>query len=261
MHLNSSKKQSAISPEHRTAVADDELISLPFYGGAKGQVLQIKRGTDGSVKSEIVKQDAATVAKDITDDMSSFQLNLESIQKAASELVTLQQNIKLSGGKLTAEDRKVYAENLEKLGVSAQNLAHIQEASGKDDFRQLFEGPMGHRIKESTQAALDRLEGINKKPSGSKEEEDEENVGEEEDENDNGDEEHTDEEDSVGVNEPAKDASVAEAKPVGMNMHKHLYLSIVIILFFLKVLLLLVKVVWLLQSQLLPRLLDPVVWP
>lgn len=68
----------------------------------------------------------------------AFETNLKDIQSAAGELVKLQESIK-KAGKLTPEQQKAYADNLEKLGISAQNLAHMQQETGEDDFRLLFE--------------------------------------------------------------------------------------------------------------------------
>ena len=142
-------------------------------------------------------------------EMSSFQSNLANIQKAASELVTLQQNIKLSG-KLSEIDQKLYAENLERLGVSAQNLAHLQKSGNQDDFRLLFEGPLSNRFQDENKHEVEEETGNYEDNDPIR---DEENVGEE-----NGSESSEskpDTDDSVQVNVPNKDASVAEAKPVG----------------------------------------------
>lgn len=170
----------------------------------------MKRNSDGTVTSEIIKQNALNTIRDYEQDMSSFQTNLANIQKAASELVTLQQNIKLTG-KLTETDHKLYAENLEKLGVSAQNLAHIQQAGGQDDFRLLFEGPKGNRIMGSHHRDGDEAVETT---SETTEDNAEDNVGEQGDEVVAEKPNETDA-DSVQVNTPDKDASVAEAKPVG----------------------------------------------
>lgn len=213
--------------EHRTV--DQELITLPFYGGGRGQVLQIKRNPDGSVISEIIKQTKPAqqtvdaVQKDVRKDMSTFQQNLVEIQRAASQLVTLQQNIKLSG-RLTDIDRRLYAENLEKLGVSAQNLAHIQQSGGQDDFRLLFEGPLfgNSRRDEDGQDELEAVVGDTDENGGVVVEE--ESVGEETSDpvmpSKPGVGNGTDGGDSVQVSVPDKDASVAEAKPVGEHILK-----------------------------------------
>lgn len=197
--------------EHRSG-ADEELISLPFYGGAKGQVLQINRKPDGTVTSQVVKQNEET--NEYKSDMTSFQQNLANIQKAASELVSLQQNIKLSG-RLTDTDHKIYAENLAKLGVSAQNLAHIQQSGGQDDFRLLFEGPLGIRNDLSSKEDLsgEKVDAADKVEP----DQEEENVGEE-DGTSSSSTAKPETDDSVQVNIPDKDASVAEAKPVGKHI-------------------------------------------
>lgn len=195
--------------EHRSD--PEELITnLPFYGGGKGQLLQIKRNPDGTITTDIVKQDKSEIEKDGSEDMNSFQENLANIQKAASELVNLQKSIK-SAGKLTENDRTTYAENLEKLGISAQNLAHIQQNSGDDDFRLLFQGPLFQRQQtvdlEKPEDATDYDGDGDGEDVGEQVEEGEDNTEEEEKPNT----------DSVQVSLPAKDASIAEAKPVGKS--------------------------------------------
>lgn len=107
-------------------------MNLPFYGGAKGQYLQIRQKPDGSIEREVVRGSQV-------DPKESFHYNLYEIQKAASELVGLQEQVKKTGV-LTPEGQKTYASNLEKLGISAQKLAHIQKDTSVDDFRMLFEG-------------------------------------------------------------------------------------------------------------------------
>lgn len=196
--------------EHRSS-ADDDLISLPFYGGGRGHVLQIKRNANGQVVSEVVAQ-AKEASNEVRRDMSSFQKNLKDIQAAASQLVTLQQNIKLSGT-LTEADRRSYAENLAKLGVSAQNLAQIQQAGGEEDFRLLFEGPLFGRIDDSVRDNLNGevLDAENRE---------DESVGEETGTTTTS---KPSTEDSVQVGIPEKEASVAEAKPVGRNKLKCIF--------------------------------------
>lgn len=189
--------------EHRSD--PEELVTnLPFYGGAKGQVLQIRRNSDGTITTEIVKQEKVEIENETSADMNSFQENLANIQKAASELVALQQTVK-SAGKLTESDRNKYATNLEKLGISAQNLAHIQQSSSQDDFRLLFQEPLFHR--EQNNLTVEKAEATS--------DDNDEDVGEEDSEStdDTDDEEKPD--DSIQVSTPDKDASIAEAKPVG----------------------------------------------
>lgn len=168
-------------------------------------MLQIRRNSDGTITTEIVKQDKVEIEKEVNDDMHSFQENLANIQKAASELVALQQTVK-SSGKLTDADRTKYASNLEKLGISAQNLAHIQQSGDQDDFRLLFQGPLFHRQQNN----------LNVEKAEDADDEGDEEVGEEESESgENVEEEEKPDTDSIQVSTPDKDASIAEAKPVG----------------------------------------------
>lgn len=138
----------------------DHKVRLPYYGGAQGQILEIRQRKDGTIfsriltndaKEEIIKEEgidlekfqraSTTVKPEPTTTASSensFEKNLLSIQRAAAELVTLQELFKTNGN-LTKEEQSQYAASLEKLGVSAQKLAQIQQTTG-DDFRLLFDG-------------------------------------------------------------------------------------------------------------------------
>jgi hypothetical protein len=123
---------------------------LPYIGGAKGQVLEIRQRPDGTifsriltddvVKSDLKKQDfdGGDNTKDITVPEVSFEESLASIQRAAAELVQLQQTYK-ENGRLSDAQKKKYSDSLEKLGISAQKLANVQD---DDDYRLLFEGEM-----------------------------------------------------------------------------------------------------------------------
>lgn len=135
----------------------NQKVLLPYYGGAQGQVLEIRQRKDGTIfsriltndaKEEIIKEEgidleklqkkSTTVAPEVTTSRTSFESSLLSIQNAAADLVNLQEQFKAKGN-LTREQQKQYAASLEKLGVSSQKLAHIQQETG-DDFRLLFEG-------------------------------------------------------------------------------------------------------------------------
>lgn len=125
----------------------DDAVRLPYIGGAKGQVLEIRQRPDGSIFSRILMDevkpdlkredfDALENTKALAKPEISFEDSLASIQKAAAELVGLQQTFKENGGLSDTQKRK-YAENLEKLGISAQKLANVQD---DDDYRLLLEG-------------------------------------------------------------------------------------------------------------------------
>lgn len=132
---------------------------MPYYGGAQGQILEIRQRKDGTIFSRILTDDAkediireegidleklqriTTIKPEIPTTKKpeiSFENNLLAIQNAAADLVSLQEQFKVNGN-LTRDQQKQYAASLEKLGVSAQKLAQIQQETG-DDFRLLFDG-------------------------------------------------------------------------------------------------------------------------
>lgn len=116
----------------------DDAVRLPYIGGARGQVLEIRQRPDGTIFSRILMDDAKTEEPDVVEQPTtvSFEDSLAEIQRAAAELVTLQQAYK-QNGELSANQRRKYSESLEKLGISAQKLANIQ---GEDDYKILLEG-------------------------------------------------------------------------------------------------------------------------
>lgn len=124
----------------------DDSVRLPYIGGAKGQVLEIRQRPDGTIFSRILMDEPKFENKRQTEydpfqntraltelanekEEINFETSLASIQEAAQELVNLQDIYKQQGG-LTSEQRKIYSQSLERLGVSAQKLAQSQ---GSDD--------------------------------------------------------------------------------------------------------------------------------
>uniref|UniRef100_A0A182QUF5 DUF4774 domain-containing protein n=1 Tax=Anopheles farauti TaxID=69004 RepID=A0A182QUF5_9DIPT len=251
-----------------------DVLKLPFYGGARGQILEIRKNSDGTVVSKILRGDdddmelkvhqvadepigtgpspasrptaieqaLETSEEDLKPGADqSFGDYLLKIQNAAASLVSLQETVKKTG-KLSSDQRKVYTDNLEKLGVAAQKLAHLQQADDDQDaIRFLFDckywrargflpagdGDDGFDSNRSEVSALTAnyetpatsAEAQKKKPSGgkitsfpgykgkedNKKKEEEENVGED---GSGGD--------SVQVDTQEKESSIAEAKPVGL---------------------------------------------
>lgn len=121
----------------------DDAVRLPYIGGAKGQVLEIRQRPDGSIFSRILMDevkpddfDALENTKGLLKPEISFEESLASIQRAAAELVSIQSTYKETG-RLSESQKRKYAENLEKLGISAQKLANVQD---DDDYKLLFEG-------------------------------------------------------------------------------------------------------------------------
>lgn len=113
-------------------------MRLPYIGGARGQVLEIRQRPDGTIFSRIL-MDEESEAQSTTSapPTLSFEDSLAEIQNAASELVRLQQSYK-ENGELTTVQRRKYSESLEKLGISAQKLANVQ--GEEDSLKLLLEG-------------------------------------------------------------------------------------------------------------------------
>uniref|UniRef100_A0A182JVF5 DUF4774 domain-containing protein n=1 Tax=Anopheles christyi TaxID=43041 RepID=A0A182JVF5_9DIPT len=220
-----------VNPEHRT-----DVLKLPFYGGARGQILEIRKNSDGTVVSKILRGDDDDVElkvqqvadegvkqlqsgeqtldaseEDLKGTDQSFGDYLLKIQNAAASLVSLQEMVKKTG-KLSPDQRKVYTDNLEKLGVAAQKLAHIQQSDDDQDaIRFLFDSNYETAPASEPQTKkkisgnkITSFPGYKGKEEVKKKEE-EENVGED---NSSGD--------SVQVETQEKESSIAEAKPVGL---------------------------------------------
>ena len=127
----------------------DDSVRIPYIGGARGQILEIRQRPDGTIFSRILMDETKNDFKRDTDfdpfqnaraeqqQENTFESNLASIQQAAADLVTIQEIYK-EQGKLTSEQRKIYSQSLEKLGVSAQKLANIHGTD--DEIKLLLEG-------------------------------------------------------------------------------------------------------------------------
>ncbi|XP_062553425.1 uncharacterized protein LOC134218444 isoform X1 [Armigeres subalbatus] len=229
-------RPQAVQPaEHRTAA---DVLKLPFYGGARGQILEIRKNHDGTVVSKILRgeedEDMELKVHQLVDDLKnneeilaedddikaadqSFGDYLMNIQKAAASLVSLQEQVKKSG-KLSSDQKRVYADNLERLGVAAQKLAHIQQQDGDHDaikflFNSDYDQSASDAQKKKTTYKITSFPGYKGKEEEDKlkhqqkKKEEEENVGEED---------AAQGSDSVQVNSPEQEASIAEAKPVGL---------------------------------------------
>lgn len=120
----------------------DDSVRLPYLGGAKGQVLEIRQRPDGTIFSRIIMDDTKKDPETEEflaqkNEANSFEANLQKIQEAAAELVKIQDQFKQQG-KLTTDQRRLYSQSLEKLGLSAQKLAKIEGSD--DNVRLLLEG-------------------------------------------------------------------------------------------------------------------------
>lgn len=218
------------------------MIQLPFYGGAKGSILRFVKNKNGTISTEISEagssNESGSSEEKLADNSpslvgsNSFADNLMKIQKAAQKLVAIQQVVKASG-KISTDERKTYVDNLDTLGQAAQALAQMNSATDADDFRLLISGErifiiffLFHRRFNNFYLSGDKYTGAKDKnrknkfpdfppftPITKENEDTEESVGEETGGLFTGFDRDSD---TVQVNSPNKDASVAEAKPVGL---------------------------------------------
>ncbi|XP_061709726.1 uncharacterized protein LOC133519690 [Cydia pomonella] len=163
---------------------------LPFYGGGKGQYLEVKTNNRGVVISEVIvsedKISSENVVKNIDESLLSKVLakNLQNLQSLSSGLIKLH-NLGRKTGALTNSDKERFRSQLSSLGEAASNtIKLIDEVGANVDV--LFK-------------------------SGSKRqyENDEEDVGEEGVGIDS-----PDDDDNIGL--PIAGITIAEAKPVGL---------------------------------------------
>ncbi|GAB0100336.1 hypothetical protein DMENIID0001_163610 [Sergentomyia squamirostris] len=187
----------SVDDEGTTPEEVQDVTTIPYYGGAKGSVLKVGRKSDGSVVTQTVTQSPKVEDPSTTD----FTNNLFYIQQAAAVLVALQQRVKMTG-KLTGADKKIYADHLQLLGVSAQKLAQLQNEAGDNDLNLLFQGP----------------ENDQKNVTPTKETEgDFDSIAEEQQPVEQPLEvQPSNPDDGVSVSAPPADAPVAEAKPIGL---------------------------------------------
>jgi hypothetical protein len=115
-------------------------IRLPFYGGASDRVVEFTENADGTYDTRIKEKPSLqkeNLHQFLQEEQTSFEFNLKTIQDAASELVRLQDSVKLTG-KMTTKQQAQYTAALERLGNSALRLANVTKDE-KNDLRQLFE--------------------------------------------------------------------------------------------------------------------------
>lgn len=195
---------------------------IPFYGGGKGQSLQIVEKADGSVMTYIIKtpEIKPTIPEESinTSELENpplpskqdrdFSSDIRNIHKTALDIIKLQDTAK-KNGHLSPEQEKAYRKNMDSLNSSAKNLAELQQE--EDEFS--FENREGlsewFERKKTIQKEKDKKkeeEENKKKPEGEKNKEEEKEKEEEESEDSDG----------VAIGLPPEDASVAEAKPVGL---------------------------------------------
>lgn len=118
-----------------------EYVSLPYYGAAKGHVLEITRNDNGIVSTKVIQQ-----SKQITENNNNYPndnngqqaipsrqfgsdfvyAELSDIQKATADILSLQERVKLNE-RLTKFDHKLYLDHLNKLSQAGTQLVTTQQ--------------------------------------------------------------------------------------------------------------------------------------
>ncbi|XP_030385824.1 uncharacterized protein LOC115632719 [Scaptodrosophila lebanonensis] len=223
---------------------------FPYYGGLRGQSLQLRGDNDGSVRSYILNSQqhraqprdsddtisiaAASISATADDDGSSsisgdatvghlpasLPHDFNKIQLAAARLVAIQEMAKRKGS-FSDEDNKIYASSLLELGQAAQNLALLQQTGQIKDFSVLLQPELlGGPQKKPSNLGLEANNVADHKIDEQKIEEPvtEQHFGPGDFLPPNNEDPYEDVNDSVAIMAPKKDAAVAEAKPVGLSI-------------------------------------------
>lgn len=173
-------------------------------------------------------------------ELNDFGSNIKKIQDTAQKVVQLQERAKERGA-LSAPEEAQYKENMEILSMSAQNLASLQDEmplfdlEGREGLSSWFERKASSskdkkqkenekKKREEEKKRKEEEERKRKEEEKRKQEEEEKKKKEEEkrkeeeekEKEKESEKEEGDDDDAVEINLPQEDASVAEAKPIGL---------------------------------------------
>jgi len=118
-----------------------EYVSLPFYGAAKGQLLEIVRNSDGVVTTKVIQSNGNVDSNQIRPTAmpsasgvpskapgSDFIYSeLTDIQKATADILSVQDRIRLNE-RLTKFDQQLYIDQLNKLSNAGSQLVNAQQS-------------------------------------------------------------------------------------------------------------------------------------
>lgn len=223
---------------------------IPYYGAAKGQTLQIVETSDGNLLMHIVptpdlpKNNSAEFAQPNEFEMPplpnrqelDYAYNLRNLHKTAVNIIRIQEDAKKKGGELGRTEEAEYRENLDSLNASAQNLTELygedeevvagfkdvglsawfdrkKQVKKDKDKKKEEEDKRKQEIEEEERKKAEEEE---KRKEDEKRKEEEEKKEEEKKEQEKEKEQGEDAEDGVAINLPPPEASVAEARPVGL---------------------------------------------
>ncbi|XP_045446642.1 uncharacterized protein LOC123654801 [Melitaea cinxia] len=135
-------QSAAIAGPGGFAYAESELNYIPFYGGAKGQYLEVKKDTTGSIVSEKVVAEESISSENIIKNTDESLLskvlaaNLQSLRTLSNNLLKLHNLGKKTGG-LKEQDKNRFKSQLFSLGEAASNTIKLIDEIN-DDIDVLF---------------------------------------------------------------------------------------------------------------------------
>ncbi|CAH0728053.1 unnamed protein product, partial [Brenthis ino] len=119
------------------AHADAATQYIPFYGGAKGQYLEVKKDTQGSILSEKVVAEESISSENILKNSDESLLskvlaaNLQTLRSLSNNLLKLQ-NIGRKTGSLGNQEKTTFKSQLFSLGEAASNTIKLIDEIGED---------------------------------------------------------------------------------------------------------------------------------
>ncbi|XP_053955596.1 uncharacterized protein LOC128861474 isoform X1 [Anastrepha ludens] len=230
------KSDAIVDKRSKAPLVFDE-YSFPYYGGLRGQILQVVKTKDGTEnmfilappdpsakaqpaltrKSGISISTVDAQSQNTPSPTTAFEQDFNRIQIAAARLVAIQEIAKHKGT-FSAEDNRIYAESLLELGYAAQNLANLQQSGQIKDFSLLLQPDFQMSHKQPLFTAESPTDTESSAGEQKVEEVTEQQLNEEDFLPPNTEDPYEDVSDTVAVTAPKKDASVAEAKPVGLSI-------------------------------------------
>ncbi|XP_047515745.1 uncharacterized protein LOC125056604 isoform X2 [Pieris napi] len=152
------------SVSSRPSNNDDSTQYLPFYGGAKGQYLEIRKDTRGSILSErIVPEDSISnenIFKATEGNLQAkmFQANLAQLKSLSSSVLRLY-NLGRRLGYLGEREKERFETQLASLEETASNTVKIVDEIG-DDVDVLFKKSKPESTTTSTNAAAEHSSSV-----------------------------------------------------------------------------------------------------
>lgn len=238
-----------------------KITLLPFYGGGKGQSLQIIENGNGTITTNIIKTPKEDKNKGNKEEEinpaeleypqlpskfeKKFDDHVRLINNNALNILSLQDKAKHKG-QLSRDEQNFFQTNLDEISEAAKELTSIQESKQGSEIqnreglsawfekknkiqaeKRINKTNESNKVNNSIEAKKElenskwwnktgedsKKEDHEKKKKEKEEEKEKEKEKEEEKEEENGEEGGND---TVEINLPPDDASVAEAMPVGL---------------------------------------------